>query len=265
MVKKLAKKQATEAQRRLAAQGIGHITAGGAYRSPAKEKSDIARNIRRGSSTVYSITNKYPTPELTATLRRVRDTYSRRIKQLTKTANELRKIGNYSAAIEHEEAAATLEYERSNAKVKAVKSGINAKNNSAEEFTKEYYKRVGEIEKRISNIPNIKPSAMVQREALGKIRMRYARDIMVFTYGSVWGKGDSPEQRRQKLINEVKKQTGKMIVSDADVIEYYEQAIKDYYDDEYYSVGYAPFEDTDITEARYEKDLSLGYSRFLGR
>lgn len=42
-----ARKQATPAQRALAAQGIGKITKGGAYRSPAKMASDRARNVRR--------------------------------------------------------------------------------------------------------------------------------------------------------------------------------------------------------------------------
>lgn len=42
-----SRKQATPAQRALAAQGIGKITKGGAYRSPAKIASDQARNIRR--------------------------------------------------------------------------------------------------------------------------------------------------------------------------------------------------------------------------
>lgn len=47
MAAKKASKQATAEQRSLAAKGIGKITRGGAYRSPARIQSDQMRNVRR--------------------------------------------------------------------------------------------------------------------------------------------------------------------------------------------------------------------------
>lgn len=47
MAARKAKRQATAEQRALAAKGIGKITRGGAYRSPARVQSDQMRNVRR--------------------------------------------------------------------------------------------------------------------------------------------------------------------------------------------------------------------------
>lgn len=190
----------------------------------------------------------------TRQLENLRKQYTTRYKQFSDTASKLSELGYEDAAMQYASAAANLEHERSQLKAKEITS---AKPGS-KQYLEDVHAAIEAAKERLKDIPSTKPKELVSRETKANVQFKYADDIFVYAYAEdIWQAGDTNDEKIRKMKEYMVKQDPNTYkdaksITKADMLDFYENEIRDLLDDPDYSLDLAAVQSDDNMPAIYE-------------
>ena len=144
-------------------------------------------------------------------------------------------------------------------KAKNVKVSISSK-----AYQEEVKATIVQGYERLGYIPSRKPKEILDRDRLANVQWKYAvKEIAVFTFGEIWQEGDDNETMVYKLKREVSKKTGIENPSVRDIMDYYRDIIREYYDDSDFDFTGGYGTNGESPDRSYSHDLMFGYGMYL--
>lgn len=198
-------------------------------------------------------------------LRNLRRQYDTRIKAFQKAVD----IAPETQRRQYEVAVETLKKERANINMAKLRELHEFRKVSGEGYqntlsaTADIYMK--KKKERISFIPTQRPADIVRTDTLANVQYKYAaKEIMVFTYGKLWEKGMTKEERQQAIVEKVAKayDIPSSAVTSRQIMEFYQDMIREFTGDESYEISRDPF-GTSMVPGKYAKELESGYAAFL--
>lgn len=198
-------------------------------------------------------------------IRNTRDKYIRRAKAFEQAS----KFVSADLATRYQAAAASLRTEAQKATMSGIREAqaqIYSLTGKQVSLTEAYMEVKERHEKRLSYIPAQRAKDLARSDTLSNVEYKYAaREIMVFTYGKIWHRDMTKQEREQAIRNKIANTLDIPLesVTAKQVMDFYRDIIREYTGDYSYDFIRDAFTD-EFMSGKYAKELEQGYAIYSG-